>query len=100
MELRPYQKEAVFDVISSFENVARKILLVLPTGAGKSACASYIARQQSGYVWVIAHRQELLWQMSETLDKFGVKHGMVKAGQPFDPRHRVQVASIQTLAQV
>ena len=97
MELRAYQKECVFDTISSFENVARKILLVLPTGAGKSACASYIARQQTGYVWIIAHRQELLWQMSETLDRFSVPHGMVKAGQPFDPKHRVQVASIQTL---
>lgn len=98
MDLRCYQREAVFDVISSFENIARKILLVLPTGAGKSACASYIARQQDGYVWIIAHRQELLWQMSETLNRFDVPHGMVKAGQPFDARHRVQVASIQTLA--
>jgi superfamily II DNA or RNA helicase len=53
---------------------------------------------EQGVVWVIAHRHELLRQLSETLTRFDIEHGVVKAGMPFEPHKRVQVASIQTLA--
>jgi hypothetical protein len=58
---------------------------------------SYIASHEHGNVWVIAHRQELIWQLSETLKLFGITHGIVKSQHPFDPTQRVQVASVQTL---
>lgn len=97
MQLRDYQKELVFDIISSFENVSRTILAVLPTGGGKSICLGYIARQHDGVTWAIAHRQELIWQLSDTLTNLGVPHGVIKSGVTPDLKHRVQVASIQTL---
>lgn len=98
MILRPYQHELACDVLSSFENIARTILLVLPTGGGKSFLAAYLVSHEAGYVWVIAHRQELLAQLSKALSTVGLPHGMVKSVLPFDPTQRIQVASIQTLA--
>ena len=97
MILRDYQHELACDVLSSFENVARTVLMQLCTGGGKSAILSYLATHESGGIWVIAHRQELIRQLSETLDRFHIKHGIVKSGHPFNPKARVQVASIQTL---
>ena len=97
MELRPYQMELACDVLSAFENTARTIVVVLPTGGGKSAVLSYILTHEPGNVWVMAHRQELIWQLSETVGRFKIPHGIVKSGVQFDPTQRVQIASVQTL---
>lgn len=96
--LRPYQHELACDVIASFETLARTNVAVLPTGGGKSVVLAYVASLEAGRVWVIAHRSELLRQLSSALSRFDLPHGMVKSGLPFDPTKRVQVASIQTLA--
>ena len=98
MILRSYQHEPACDVLSCFENVARTVLLVMPCRSGKTPTLCYVVSHEPGRVWVIAHRQELIAQASETLDKFNIAHGVVKSGYPFDPKQRVQVASIQTLA--
>ncbi len=98
MQLRDYQMELSCDVLASFENIARSIVAVLPTGGGKTPILSYIATHHSGYIWIIAHRQELITQASGMLRRFGLPHGIVKAGFPSDPDQRIQVASIQTLA--
>ena len=95
--LRPYQTELEIAVYTAFELTADRVLVVLPTGGGKTVLFSSIAADESGVVWVIAHRQELIRQASETLDRFGIDHGTVKSGYPFQPEKRVQVASMQTL---
>jgi superfamily II DNA or RNA helicase len=48
-------------------------------------------------VWILAHRVELLDQISRTLTSFGVPHGMVAPGYLGDRRKPVQVASVFTL---
>lgn len=97
--LRPYQQELVHDVWASFQNLARRVLLVLPTAAGKTRTFTHMLADEppTTRAWVIAHRQELVFQSSDTLTEYGIRHGIVKAGAPFDPAHRVQVASVQTL---
>ena len=99
MTLRPYQTELVNSVWAAFEVIARKVVMVLPTAGGKTRCFTHMISEEarSNRVWVIAHRQELIFQASETLTGYGISHGIVKAGHPFDPTQRVQVASIQTL---
>lgn len=97
MELRSYQLDLACDVMASHLTIARRILLVMPCRSGKTPTLSYIITHEPGNVWVIAHRQELIDQASKTLKRFGVDHGTVKAGHPFQPKQRVQVASIQTL---
>ena len=46
---------------------------------------------------VVAHRIELIEQISQTLDRFGIEHGLIVSGKPVDETKQVQVASIQTL---
>ena len=48
-------------------------------------------------VLVVAHRIELIEQISQTLERFGIDHGLIVSGKPIDATKRVQVASIQTL---
>ena len=97
MILRSYQSDLACDVMASHLTLARKVLLVMPCRSGKTPTLSYIITYEPGNVWVIAHRQELIKQASNTLKKFGIEHGIIKAGYPFEPKQRVQVASIQTL---
>src|SRR5690606_8666842 len=78
----------------------RRVLLVAPTGAGKTVIAGAVigeavARGQS--VLVLAHRRELIRQTSAKLHAIGIDHGIIQAGFPTRPGERVQVASIPTL---
>lgn len=97
MVLREYQLDLACNVLASFECIARKVLAVMPTGSGKSTLVGHAASHESGHVWVIAHRQELIRQLSNTMNLFNLPHGIVKSGYPFEPHKRIQVASIQTL---
>lgn len=79
----------------------RSQLLVLPTGGGKTVCFSYMAGRavEKGLrVWILAHRVELLDQISRTLREFAVPHGVIAPGYIADRRKPVQVASVFTLA--
>jgi DNA repair protein RadD len=100
-ELRPYQRD-VIDLISAHiaEGRERRIVLVMPTGAGKTIVAAAIindavAKDQSALV--LAHTREIIKQTSLKLSAYGIKHGIIQAGLVADPDQLVQVASIQTL---
>jgi superfamily II DNA or RNA helicase len=71
---RPYQIEAEEKVYSAWRGGARNILLSLPTGAGKTYIFSRILRQHTGPSCAIAHRQELISQISVALAREGVRH--------------------------
>lgn len=77
------------------------MLLVAPTGSGKTVMFSYItseAAKRGGVVWILAHRVELVDQISRTLAEFGVAHSFVAAGYDYDPRAAVYVCSVFTVA--
>jgi DNA repair protein RadD len=100
MELRPYQA----DVIDAFgHEVAkgrRRVILVAPTGSGKTVIASEIIRAEielGRSVLVLAHRREIITQTSDKLHANGIAHGIIAAGFMPRPLEAVQVASIQTL---
>ena len=64
---RPYQKRAVDAVISLYQSGSTKLLLHLPTGAGKTIIATLIIEQflslsSGGKILFIAHREEILDQ--------------------------------------
>jgi superfamily II DNA or RNA helicase len=99
--LRPYQTTLVERTRANFIVGKRAQLLVLPTGGGKTVCFSYMAgaaRAKGLTVWILAHRVELLEQISKTLRDFGIAHGMIAPGYLGDRRQPVQVASVFTLA--
>jgi len=98
--LRPYQSEAIEAAREKFRANAKRTLLVLPTGGGKTVIASEIIRSaeaRGSRVCFLAHRRELIAQTSDKLHRFGVRHGTIMAGERPAPQLAVQVASIQTL---
>lgn len=65
--LRPYQREAVEAVLSARRAGTRRMLVCLPTGAGKTVVFAHLARLAKRPVLVIAHREELLSQARSKL---------------------------------
>ena len=101
MQLRDYQESAIDGIRASFRKGNRRVLLVLPTGGGKTVCFSYIAAgvaQNQKRVLIIAHRRELLKQISNALKMVGVKHAVMTGGYIGIPTAPVVVASVFTLA--
>jgi DNA repair protein RadD len=98
MNLRLYQQQLVTDIRLQYQLGHRKVLAVLPTGAGKTVCFSHIAQaaaRKGNRVLIAVHRQELLDQASRAIP---APHGIIAAGRAMDLSHTVQVASVQTLA--
>lgn len=112
MALRPYQakvKQGIYDAWAADSNV----LAVLPTGAGKTVLFSDIIHEHNAPSCAIAHRQELVSQISLALAKEGVKHRiigpkkvvklvvnlhmMVLGKSYYDPMAKCAVAGVDTL---
>ena len=102
---RPYQDKAVREVLACYQKGARKMLLHLPTGSGKTIIATLIIEQllpliDSGKVLFIAHRRELLDQTAEKLRQHlpGLAITIDQGERRADPAARVIIASIQSLS--
>lgn len=100
MILRPYQHQALADAQAAFRGGARGVLLVAPTGAGKTAIAAAAiaaAIAQGRTALMVAPRREIVAQTSARLAAVGVRHGIIAAGVPQpDAGAPVQVAMAQT----
>lgn len=100
INLRIYQKDCVDGIRSCIRRLIRNILLVLPTGGGKTVVFTYLAQRMSlrkKRVIILVHRVELLRQTSKALAKFNVDHGMINPNYTPNFSHDVQVASVQTI---
>ena len=111
--LRDYQENIERRIQSGWREHTRNILAVLPTGAGKTVLFSEIIRKHVGPSVVIAHRQELLSQISRALARDGVRHKIIgpkaiikfciyahveDTGRSYyDPNAIVAVAGVDTL---
>jgi DNA repair protein RadD len=80
IHLRDYQRRAVADVQQAYGNGSRSVLLVLPTGAGKTTVASELCRGRGRVLW-IAHRRELIAQADARLESFGITDRIVVSVQ-------------------
>ena len=100
--LRNYQEDLIGQARERIRAGDKSILMVAPTGAGKTALASFMlgtsADRGLKSVFVV-HRRELVTQSSRTFDKVGIRHGIIAAGFGETRSASVQIASIQTLAQ-
>lgn len=110
--LRPYQTEAIKQIKTSWYK-HRNNLLVLPTGAGKTFTFSSVIKDMALPTMVIAHRQELVSQMSlalgsmsiphrlicndETLNQIVRAHRMILGKVWFDPNATTACAGVDTL---
>jgi superfamily II DNA or RNA helicase len=99
-DLRDYQRAAIERAQQALSSGKRRIVIVAPTGAGKTVLAAAMAVDAAAAakrVVFLAHRRELVAQASRKLHAAGLDHGIVAAGFPARPGEPVQVASISTL---
>jgi DNA repair protein RadD len=101
VKLRDYQLAAIEGLRAQIRGGKRRVVLVSPTGSGKTCMASELVRlavSRGNAVLFIAHRRELIDQAVDKLHSFGVDAGVIMADDPrTDAAKPVQVASIQTL---
>lgn len=100
--LRDYQMDAVEKARDAIRSGAKNILIVAPTGSGKTVIGSHLIYESSAKgkrsAFVI-DRLSLLGQTSETFDRYGIDHGIIQGGNwRFKPSLPVQICSIQTVA--
>lgn len=109
---RPYQTDLIRRIYEAWTRI-RYVLAVLPTGGGKTFCFASIIAAFTGAVCAVAHRKELVVQMSIALAREGVRHRVigsdkarkacVRAHQKhfgrsfYDPNSQVAVAGVDTL---
>lgn len=114
IELRDYQRDAIQALRDKLQTGIKSIVLVLPTGAGKTVVAAHImhgALRNGSKLLFVAHRRELIAQTYHKMidmdvpDKeLGIIMGdgkirlknnhLIKAANPKAP---IQIASIDTL---
>jgi len=101
-QLRPYQSEAISAVIAARRRGISRMIVALPTGAGKTVIFSELARMAKRPVLVLAHRTELVQQASDKLgsaignpELIAVEQGALRASDGV----KVVVASIRSLSE-
>lgn len=100
IELWPFQGGLVEELRQAIRKGFRSSLLVSPTGSGKTVMFAYLVTRlaENGMrSMIIAHRQELLAQISKALRQFGAGHGFIAPGEPYQARPLVHVASVFSL---
>lgn len=110
---RPYQAELIARIYAAWQAGAENVMAVLATGGGKTVVLSGVFSQHIGAGMLVAHRQELVGQICESLNKAGLrfrilapkktiaiitklllkKHGVCH----YDPTAELGVAGIDTL---
>lgn len=98
--LRPYQQDGLTAIRAAFALKQKRVLYVLPTGAGKTACFTAIAKgagDRGKRILILVHRNELLRQCRDKLTDLGVRSGIIKSGYTMELTWHVQVGSVQTV---
>jgi DNA repair protein RadD len=101
MELREYQKLAIGAAREAYRAGRRAIVLVSPTGSGKTVMGSALGGRVVGKgktaAWFV-HRDELAEQAKTAFERIGVRVGVVAGSTNSDPTAPFQIISIQTAA--
>jgi DNA repair protein RadD len=100
ISLYAFQLNAIDEIEQHIAEGRRKLLLVAPTGSGKTVIASELIRRyvtNHRTILFLAHRREIIQQTSAKLTANSVRHGIFMAGIEPRPLEAVQVASIDTL---
>lgn len=114
--LRPYQQSLVAETYQQWDAGKQFVAMVSATGSGKSMTLTAIVakeRDRGQYVLVLAHRQELITQLSDTMGRMEIRHQVIAANKVVrfaakqsmenhgvnyvDPNSRVMVASVQSM---
>lgn len=77
ISLRGYQQKLSKEINDAWTGGVKNVLGVLPTGGGKTATFSDIVLNRDAPSCAIAHRQELVGQISLALARNGVRHRII-----------------------
>jgi DNA repair protein RadD len=98
--LRAYQQKAVDETLSALKEHNR-VILQLPTGAGKTRVAAELIRQfcgDDGQALFTVPFTVLIEQTAESFRRDGLYDlGFIWSSLPTDPHAQIQIASVQTL---
>lgn len=100
MELREYQERAINLCRASHARGHKRIILVMPTGSGKTPTALSIvksARDKGRRTLFLADRRQLVNQASQRATEWEVKHGILMDGYTPDLTHSLQIGSKDTI---
>jgi len=98
--LRPYQREAVEAVLSARRSGLRRLVVCLPTGAGKTVIFARLAQIARRGVLVLAHREELVSQAKQKIEHALAGEAIVaveQAEQRAPADAKIIIASIRSL---
>lgn len=96
IQLRPYQEKCKRAIKENYDKGIREQLIVEATGLGKRLQSVELMRHFNRSLF-IAHREELIGQAYDEIEKFWpMEVGIIK-GQTFEIDKRIVVASVQTL---
>ena len=102
IDLRNYQLDAVEQARDAIRSGAKNVLIVAPTGSGKTVIGSHLIKEavsKGKRAAFILDRLSLLGQTSETFDRYGIDHSVIQGNHwRFKPEMLVQICSIQTVA--
>src|SRR5215467_670038 len=93
--LWPFQTEVSDCIETALSEGRRRLLVVVPTGGGKTVLFTKRIRRESDRgrrVLVLVHRRELLQQASLKLFLADIDHGVIAAGFAERPGAAVQIA--------
>lgn len=96
MKARPYQQSAIENTMRLLCDTKR-LLIVMPTGTGKTVVFSHLAAQQDRRVLVIAHRDELIRQAADKLHSICVEAVGIEKAEEVSNGERIIVSSVQTM---
>lgn len=98
--LRPYQVDMILAVSHMFSLGYRRVLVVMPTGAGKTRTAHAMIDCANAASWLcqfLVHRRELILQTQRSFAAEGMATDLIMPGAPVPSGLLNTVASVQTL---
>lgn len=102
IDLRDYQAAAFEQARELVRQGKKRILIVAPTGGGKTVIASALmemVNSKGNKANFVVDRLSLINQTSETFFRYGLNHGVIQSEHPnYRPSLSLQVCSVQTLS--
>lgn len=97
IELWPFQGNLIGDLRMAIRAGFKAPLMVSPTGSGKTVMFAYLVSKlahNGKRTVILAHRKELLDQISDTLKDFRVSHDLIEPGRNYNSNPLTHVASV------
>jgi superfamily II DNA or RNA helicase len=99
MVLREYQTRTINMIKQKMQEGCKRIIVTLPTGAGKSIIMGHIAKMcvdKGNKALALMHRRGLVDQLGDRFRSCGVDSGVIMSGIESDLEKPVQIGTIQT----